>query len=558
MNRIQFFRSTVFLFSTFTCFIAAATTVPEYLVQNKTYTDNLIEFFKKEDNILKQVDVLKKSKNESEAKLKAETSALSSTSKKLTSEQSNLTSLKEKELNKAQLESSLKSQKQQNQNKINNLDGQISTVSGSLQSMNFTISQLENEESLLVGKYNTQVQVVNFSQNTVQNLEGEIRQLNREIENAQDQIQRLNNQIDNLEAKKTTEPDPIVQAQIQTEIQQKKNQKQNLKSDIDFFQARLNSKKLQLINAESDLSQEKNRLSSINIQLNGKQNELQSQYNQQDRLENNLNNLQAQRSSLVSKNNGINAELDILANLPFYISESENKIQAFTQQKAQQEANLNQTQATLTAVTSDLASAQLQIDTARADVLAKEQSHDAELKAFLATVAVVPPLVIAEGTISIDSTFVVEPIATSKDWSAFKGTSTTLGGANVCVASTQVLDSVSGVVSELMVVKMGDTSNGFSSPFVLTTHSRIADLVAKGQLKTDSAKSVLLPLFQSPVANEKALIARYSDTANLVSYLKAHSSAKVEFTIPGAPVTVPFSLRGSSAMVNKMLETCKN
>ena len=549
---------TVLSIITLATFTAWSVTEQEYLLQNKTYTDGLVEFFKNEDKLARQVEGLKKAKKETEAQLKTQTASLASTTKKLNSEQNTLTSLKDKELNKVQLEANLKSQKQQNLSKINNLEGQISNASNQLQNINFTVSQLQNEENSLINKYNTQQQVVNFAQNTVRNLEDEIRQLNWDIDRAQEQIQRLNNQINNLELKKSAELDPVIQAQIQDEIQQKKNQKQNLKSDIDFSQARLNSKKLQLINAESDVSQEQNKLSTIRIQLNGKQNELQSAFNQQNQIKNEVDSLKSKKSSLVSKNSSINAELDVLANLPFYIAESQNKIQALTQQKTQQEATVNQTQATLTTVSTNLTTTQQQLDVSKATVITQEKNHDVVLKEFLTTAAVVAPTILPEGTISIDSTLATELVATSKDWSVFKGTSTTLGGGNVCVASTQVLDSVSGVISELMVVKMGDAVSGFSSPFILTTHSRIADLVIKGQLKTDSSKSILLPLLQSPVANEKALIARYSDTASLISYLKAHSTAKVEFTVPGAPVTIPFSLRGSSAMVSKMLDSCKN
>jgi myosin heavy subunit len=549
---------TVLSIITLTTFAAWSVTEQEYLLQNKTYTDGLVEFFKNEDKLGRQVESLKKAKKETEAQLKTQSASLASTTKKLNSEQSTLASLKDKELNKVQLEANLKSQKQQNLNKINNLEGQISNASNQLQNINFTVSQLQNEESSLINKYNTQQQVVNFAESTVRNLEDDIRQLRFTIERAQDQIQRLNNQINNLEAQKATEPDPVIQAQLQSEIQQKRNQKQNLKSDIDFAEARLNSKKLQLINAESDVSQEQNKLSTIRIQLNGKQNELRAAYAQQSQIKNEVDSLKSQKSSLVSKNSSINAELDVLANLPFYIGESQNKIQALTQQKTQQETTVNQTQAALTSVSTNLTTTQQQFETSKATVVAQEKSHDAVLKEFLTTAAVVTPTILPEGTISIDSTLATELIATSKDWSVFKGTSTTLGGGNVCVASTQVLDSVSGVISELMVVKLGDTANGYSSPFLVTTHSRIADLVVKGQLKTNSSKSILMPLLQSPVANEKALIARYSDTASLISYLKAHNTAKVEFTVPGSPVTIPFSLRGSSAMVSKMLDSCKN
>jgi hypothetical protein len=549
---------TVLSVITLTTVAAWSVTEQEYLLQNKTYTDGLVEFFKNEDKLGRQVESLKKVKKETEAQLKTQTATLASTTKKLNNEQTTLTSLKDKELNKVQLEANLKSEKQQNLNKINNLEGQISNASNQLQNINFTVSQLQIEENSLINKYNTQQQVVNFAESTVRNLEDDIRQLRFAIERAQDQIQRLNNQINNLEVQKATEPDPVIQAQIQAEIQQKKNQKQNLKSDIDFAEARLNSKKLQLINAESDVSQEQNKLSTIRIQLNGKQNELRAAYAQQSQIKNEVDSLKSQKSSLVSKNSSINAELDVLANLPFYIGESQNKIQALTQQKNQQEATVNQTQATLASVSTNLTTTQQQLETSKATVVAQEKNHDVVLKEFLTTAAVVAPTILPEGTISIDSTLATELIATSKDWSVFKGTSTTLGGGNVCVASTQVLDSVSGVISELMVVKLGDAVNGYSSPFLVTTHSRIADIVVKGQLKTNSSKSILMPLLQSPVANEKALIARYSDTASLISYLKAHNTAKVEFTVPGAPVTIPFSLRGSSAMVSKMLDSCKN
>lgn len=549
---------TVLLSILLTAALAQAISEQDYLTKNKAYTDGLLAQFQFEDKANRNLANLKVIKKNLDATLKNTKAELDSTVKKLTKEQAKLTSLKDKELNKTQLESSLNSQKQKNLSKISSLNGQISNTNSSLQNVNFTVSQLENEKNLIASKYNTQQQVVAFAQDNVDDLEREIWQLEWDIERAQDKIRKLNKEIAIWEAQKLATDDPATKAQLELQISQNENRIRELENEISFTKGSLQSKKFQLINEKSDLNQEKNKLSSLQIQLNGKQNELNSQYNLQNQLESELSSLQSQKSSLVSKNQDIDAELDVLANLPAYIAKSEQAIQNLNVTKTQQEAALIQAQTDATTTDSAIANVQKQIDTAKATVLASEKDHDAVLKEFLAGVAPVIPTVIGDGVLSIDSLLVTEEIAKSKDWSVFRGTSTTLGGVAVCAASTQVLDSVSGVLSELFVLKLGDAVNGYSSPFVFTTHSRIADLVVKGQLKTDGSKSILLPLLQSPVANEKALIARYSDNEKLVSYLKAHNSAKVEFTVPGAPVTVPFSLRGSSAMVNKMLETCTN
>lgn len=534
-------------------------TEQEYLAKNKSYTDGLLAYFQAEDKANLDLSAALAAKKNAEASLKKATTELTATTQKLSKEEARLVSLKDKLANKNQLESSLQAQKQQNLNSISNLNGQINNVSNSLQNVNFQISQLENEKNLIVQKYNTQKQLVSLAENNVRDLEFDIRRLEREIDQNNNRIQRLRQEIQSLELQKSASDDPAVKQQLQQEIEQNRNRIQRLKSENDFAENSLSSKKFQLINENSQLNQEQNKLSSLQIQYNGKQNEINSQVSLQNRLENDLASLRAQKSSLVSKNNSIDSELDVLANLPTFIANSEQTIQSLKTLKIQQDQVVVQAQAEATSTGAAVTQLQQKIEAEKIALLASEKAHDAALKefAFIAK-PVTAPTPLAEGTISIDSLLVTEEIAKSKDWSVFRGTSTTLGGTNVCAASTQVLDTVSGVLSELMVVRTANQAGVMSSPFLVTTHSRIADLVVQGQLKTDKAKSILLPILQSPVANEKALIARYSDTASLVGYLKAHNSAKVEFTVPGAPVSVPFSLRGSSAMINEMLAKCKN
>lgn len=534
-------------------------TEQEYLAKNKAYTDSLTAYFQAEDKANLDLVSLKAAKKNADAVLKKANSDLATTVQKLSKEEARLASLKDKQLNKVQLESNLQSQKQKNLSSISSLNGQINNVNSSLQNVNFQISQLENEKNLIAQKYNTQKQLVNLAENNVSNLEFDIRNLEREIDRNKDRIQRLRQEIQSLEAQKIAETDPVIQQQLQQEIEQRRNRIQQLKSDNDFAETRLSSKKFQLISENSQLDQERNKLSSLQIQYNGKQNEINSQVNLQNSLESDLSSLKNQKSSLLSKNNSIDAELDVLANLPSLIASSEQTILSLNTLKTQQGQSVAQAQADADTTGSAALQLQQKIEADKVAVLTAEKAHDAALKEFSAAATpVTTPTVLDEMTLSIDSLLVTEEIAKSKDWSVFRGTSTTLGGTNVCAASTQVLDSVSGVLSELMVVRTATQAGVLSSPFIVTTHSRIADLVVQGQLKTDKAKSILLPILQSPVANEKALIARYSDTANLVSYLKAHNSAKVEFTVPGAPVAVPFSLRGSSAMINELSVKCKN
>lgn len=541
---------------TFTALVASAITEQEYLLKNKTYTDGLLAYYAKEDITNKQLTNLKNQKKTAESDLKKATSALATTTKQLTDKQALLVSLKDKQLNKAQLESNLLNQKQQNQSQINNLSGQISNVNSQLQNVNFEISQLENQKSLILQKVNTQKQLVALAEQNVKNLQWDIQRLKQDIQQDKNKIDNLQFDIQILQNQKQQAQDPIQKQQIQNKIDNKKSNIQQLKQQINFAQNQINSKEIQLSQEKSQLNQAESQLSSLSIQLNGKQNEINSQVNAQNQLESQLSSLKNQQASLVKKNKNIDAELDVLANLPLYIANAEQDINNLTAQKTQQEGAVLNLQTQLNTTTQALSQLEQQAASEKATVLASEVDHDAALKEFLAT-ATATPVVLGEMPMSIDSITVTETVTTSKDWSVIKGSSTTLG-ANVCAASTRLLDETTGVLSELLVVKLVNTDGSFSSPFVLTTHSMIPDLVVKGQLKTDKSKSILLPILQSPVVNEKALLSRYSDTAKLISSLKADNSAKIEFTIPGSPVTVPFSLKGSSAMINALESSCKN
>lgn len=547
-----------FFIATFTllAFTANAVTEQEYLAKNKTYTDGLLAFYAKENIDNKKLATLKADKKTAESELKKATSALASTDKKLAEKQSHLVSLKDKQLNKVQLETDLNNQKQQNLSKINSLNGQISNVNTHLQNVNFEISQLENQKSLIQQKVNTQKQLVNLAEQNVNNIQNDIQHLKQDIQQNKNKIDNLQFDIQILQNQKQLAQDPFEKQQIQNKIDNKKFDIQQLKQDNNFTQNQIGSKEIQLSMEKSQLSQAESQLSSLAIQLNGKQNEINSQVNVQNQLESDLSSLKSQQASLVKKNKNIDAELDVLANLPLHIANTEQEIASLMTLQGQQNVAVGNWQTQLSTVTAALTAHQQMVDTDKANVLASEKDHDAVLKEFLATATVIP-VVLGEMPIGIDSITVTETIATSKDWSVIKGSSTTLG-VSVCAASTRVLDQTTGVLSELLVVKMINADSSYSSPFVLTTHSMIPDLVVKGQLKTDKSKSILLPILQSPVANEKALLSRYSDSAKLVSSLKADNSAKIEFTIPGSPVTVPFSLKGSSAMINELEDTCKN
>ena len=228
-----------------------------------------------------------------------------------------------------------------------------------------------------------------------------------------------------------------------------------------------------------------------------------------------------------------------------------------TNTKAQQTSTVNQQQSNFNTVSAAHKQLEQKIVADKAAVLQSEKNHDALLAEYLKTAAqTATPVVVDENAVGIQSLVVTEQLAQNKDWAVFKATSSTLG-ADVCAASTQILDTASGTLSELMVVKIINDDGSFSSPFIFTTHSMIPEQVLKGQIKTDKSKAVLLPLFQSPVMNESAVISRYSDIATLTSALKAHNIATIEFSIPGSNVVVPFSLRGSNAMINDM-ERCAN
>lgn len=550
-------KSLIIVAATLTAFAAHAITEQEYLAKNKTYTDGLLSYLSTEDKNNKQLETFKAQKKTTESDLKKANTTLATTSKQLGEKETLLASLKQKELNKVQLESDLNTQKQQNLNKISSLNGQISNVSGQVQSVEFEISKLENDKTLIQQKVNTQEQLVKLAKNNINNLEWDIQLLQNEIQNNDFKISNLKSDINSLQIQKGLETDPLQKQIIQNQIDNKKSNVQQLNQENNIKDSQVNSKQLQVINEKSQMNQAQSTLNSLNIQLNGKQSEISSQVNLLNQLQGNLNNLQAQQSTLVKKNKSIDAELDLLSNLPLHISNAEQAIVALSAQKTQNETSVNTLTTQLSAVSSMLTQLQAQVDADKAAVLASEKDHDTVLKDFLASVVATPVVTPTELQLSIDSITVTEQVAQSKDWTVFKGASTTLG-ANVCAASTRVLDATTGVLSELLVVKMVNADGSYSSPFVATTHSMIPNFVVKGQLKTDKSKSLVMPLLQSPVANEKALISRYSDTAKLISSLKADNSTKVEFTVPGSSVIVPFSLRGSSAMINEFLSKCAN
>ena len=533
-------------------------TEADFLNKNKTYTDALLKFLLIEETSQKQLADLKSTKKTTESNLKKATTALTTTTQQLTQAQAQLVSLKDKELNKVQLQSSLLNQKQQNLTQVGTLNSKISSAQGSLQNINFAISQLQNEKQLILNKVSTQTQLVRLAQNNVDSLEREIFFLNSDIDRDRNRIRDLRQDIQLLQAQKAATEDPAAKAQIQADIERKRQRIQDLEFDITQAQASINNKEIRLINEKSQLSQAQSELNRLDIQLNGKENEIASQVRQQDQLENEIASYQSQKSNYAQKNKNIDAELDVLANITTYIAKKETEIKNLTALKSTQSTAATQLQTELNTVTLSLTTLQTSFDAQKATLLASEKDYDTFMKLVVKTPPTVNPVILAEGTIGIDSLLVTEELDKYKDWTVFKGTSTTLGGAAVCAASTQVLDSVSGVLSELLVVKMIDANGVYSSPFIMSTHSQIADLVIQGQLKTDKIKAVAMPLLQSPVANEKALLARYADNATLISYLKAHNSARVEFTVPGAPVAIPFSLRGSSNMVNAFLEKCKN
>lgn len=547
------------LIASFTLVVAQASAVTEqeYLIQNKAYTDNLLDFYSKEEIQNKRLAQLKADKKTADSDLKKATTAVTATANKLAAANTQLTNLKNKQQNKPQLEADLNSQKQQNSSSINNLNSQISGKNNQLNAVNSEISQLENEKSLIQSKVNTQKQLVDHAQTNVNRIENEISDLERSIQQAQWRINNLQSDVQFLQMQKDQAQDPTQKQIIQNQINNKKNEIQNLKSDISFSQNVLFSKKNQLINEKSQLSQSQSAMSSLNIQLNGKQNEINSQVSIANQLKNSIASLKSQQNNLVQKNKAIDTELNVLANLPTFIADTEQNIVGLTAQKQQDDAVLTASQSQADGVSQALSQLQTQVDADKANVLAFEKSHDAVLKEFLATATAVSPAVIGEGTVSIDSITVTEAIAQNKDWSVIKGSSTTLG-ANICAASTRLLNAETGVLSELLVVKTMNADGSYSSPFVLTTHSMIPDLVVKGQLKTDKSKSIVLPILQSPVANEKALLTRYSDAAKVISSLKADNTTKIEFTIPGSPVVVPFSLKGSNAMINELNAKCKN
>lgn len=544
--------------SSFVAVSAHGLTEAEYLAKNKAYTDELVAFYAKENISAKQAAQLAAQKKTADADLKKAATALTVTTQQLTKEQTWLNTLNVKQANKAQLESDLQVQKQQNSSAMSQVNAQLTTANVQLQNINAIVGQLENEKSLILQKVNTQKQLVSLAEDNIGDLEWDIRNLQSDIWSMDNSIRSLERDIQQLQMQKNLETDPNQQMQLQNQISSKQNQIQQLQSNKMFANNTISSKQNQIILERSQLAQVQSQLNILNIQLNGKQGEINSQVSVLNQVQTQVNGLKAQQSSLLQKSKAINSEMSLLANLPTHIATTEQNIAILSQTQIQQQNLVQMQQATADGVGQSLQQLTQQIQADKANVLASEAAHEAALNSFLATSPSLTAVIPAEGAMAIDSLLVTENLAQSKDWSVFKGTSTTLNGAAVCGASTQLLNAPAGVVSELMVLKLINADGSFSSPFLVTTHSTISGLVTHGQLKTDKTKNVRMPLLQSPVAQEKALISRYSDTAQLISALKAHNSANVEFVIPGSKMQVPFSLRGSSAMISDLESRCKN
>lgn len=538
---------------------AQAVTEQEYLVKNKTYTDQLIAFYLDEETNKIQFDKMKAEQKHFETELKKATATLGGIQKNLNETTALLAQLKNKQTNKDQLEANLKSQKQQNSSKINQLNSQVSNLNSSLQSVQLTLTQLESEKSLIQQRINTQRQLAHLAESNIFNLEFDLRNLDQRINNNRNKIQDLRSEIQILRAQKEATQDPQQKQAIQNRIDNKRNQISHLENDIQLASSSKSNKQLQLVNERADLNQANSNLSSLAIQFNGKQNEINSQLSRKNQLSQQISSLNSEKITLSNQNKNIDSELLLLTQLPQHIQSAEQNISSLNNSKLQQEVVQSSLQAQLTAQNQNVAQLQNTISTQLQNVLSSEREHDDDLKKFLGQL-VSSPIDMAfnpENIISIDSVVVSQKLAESKDWSVFKGVSTTLN-ADICAASTRVLDTTVGFVSELMVVKIVKGDGSFSSPFVVTTHSLIPGLVVAGQLKTDKNKAVVMPLLQSPVSYEGALISRYSDNEKVMSVLKADNTARVEFTIPQAPVEMTFSLRGSSAMIRELSKVCAN
>ena len=145
-------------------------------------------------------------------------------------------------------------------------------------------------------------------------------------------------------------------------------------------------------------------------------------------------------------------------------------------------------------------------------------------------------------------------IITSKNWSAFKTTSASLG-SDACVASTQLVDQTTGLVAELSVVKKLNTDGTYSSPFVTVGNAGAVAPIYGGNLKTDKTKAFSLTLWQN-VDPGVSLLSRYNDNANVIKALRNDNTVVVNMVGPNQKIALPFSLSGSSKVIAEMDKVC--
>ncbi len=531
-----------------------------YLLSNKNYTDNLINFLSTEETNNIKLSALKDVEKKSNTKLINSERQLKNLKDSITSEEARLISLENKLKNKPQLENQLNSEQQQNQLQKSNLDNQLALTSNDLQDLNFKVSSLERERSLLESRLNTQVQLFRLSEQTVNSLEREIDDNKRDIQQNYRQINNLRNDIERLRLEREATQDPSEKQRLQQQIANIRDRIQNLESESRLKDSQVSVNEIRLVSENSQKRQIENTVRSINIELQGNSDQLNSQKRLQRQVEDQANIIKNQIAKLLSRNKDINSELNLLANLPSSIANSKNSISNLKVTLPPLEVAVLNDKNNLTSATDKVVNFQKILNDEKLNLLNSENVQTQELNALLLELQrnVNSTPVVPFSSLGLENNLNIEPLAQSRDWSIYKSNITTLSNSRICAASTRTLDKVTGTVSELFVLKLINADGSYSSPIVLVTHSSTSNPVYSGELKTDRAKPLVMALFQSSIQGEVSLVSKYSDISGIISSLKAHNVTTVKFTIPSSNQTLQFSLRGSNAAISEMLNRCKN
>lgn len=150
-------------------------------------------------------------------------------------------------------------------------------------------------------------------------------------------------------------------------------------------------------------------------------------------------------------------------------------------------------------------------------------------------------------------------IYSSKDWSAHKAVSTVLG-KDGCIAETVFTDE-DQENWHLQIIKLKTTEGDYSAPVVMAfPENATTKEYFEGTAQSNKVGTTIfsMTLFQPDNQIITPIGSRLSDSGEMIRRIKGDSKFNVSFLSDETIIKeIPFSLRGSSKTIAKMISTCK-